>query len=40
MAFTSLADAVHFIQEYERRRGYQWRKGESEKNKNGMFHAV
>jgi hypothetical protein len=38
MNFHTLADAVHCVQEYERRRGYHWRKGESVKNKNGMFH--
>ena len=37
MNFHTLADAVHFIQEYERRRGYHWRKGESVRKKDGTF---
>jgi len=35
MMFNSLEEAVHFGYEYERRRGYIWRKGESERNKLG-----
>jgi len=37
MLFESLGDAIHFVQEYERRCGYHWRKGESHKTNDGMF---
>jgi len=36
MTFHSLTEAVHFTQEYERRRGYHWRKGESIKTHDGV----
>jgi hypothetical protein len=47
MIFNTLEEVVHFVYEYEGRRGYVWKKGESERNKHGatpcpafiLFHA-
>jgi hypothetical protein len=39
MIFNTLEEAVHFVYEYERRRGYEWKKGESERNKEGRNHV-
>lgn len=33
MMFGTLEEAVHFVYEYEHRRGYIWKKGESERSK-------
>ena len=35
MTFRALHEAIHFVQEYERRRGYRWKKGEAVKNQEG-----
>jgi hypothetical protein len=40
MMFQSLGEAVHFVQEYERRRGYRWRKGESKKTQDGTSSSI
>ena len=40
MMFQSLGEAVHFVQEYERRRGYRWRKGESKKTQDGTSSPI
>jgi hypothetical protein len=40
MIFSTLEEAVHFVYEYERRRGYVWRKGESERNKQGTNQSL
>lgn len=37
MVFESLEEAVHFVYQYESRRGYVWKKGENERNKQGAF---
>jgi hypothetical protein len=38
MIFGTLEEALHFAYEYEGRRGYQWRKGESLRTKQGIVH--
>lgn len=40
MQFETLEAAVHYVKEYERRRGYQWRKGESKRNKNDGKYSL
>jgi hypothetical protein len=42
MMFLTAEEAVHFVYEYERRRGYQWRKAESvrSKDKSESLHTV
>ena len=37
MVFTLISQAYHFVFEYERRRRYRWRQGESQKSQDGMF---
>jgi hypothetical protein len=40
MTFTLLSEARHFVLEYERRRSYRWRQGESLKAKDGVEVGV
>ena len=35
--FNVLEEAVHFVYQYESHRGYVWKKGESECNKQGAM---
>ena len=37
MMFNALEEAVHFVYQYESHRGYVWKKGESECNKQGAM---
>jgi hypothetical protein len=40
MTFRALHEAIHFVQEFERRRGYRWKKGETTKNERGMYSVL
>ena len=41
MFFNAVGDIVHFVYIYERRRGYEWKKGESERNEDSkLFMSI
>lgn len=40
LEFKTLEAAIHCIKEYEHRRGYQWRKGESQKKDGILLYHI